>query len=103
MQIQYNQVRRSSCHWPWGGLICVILTVLSIANLQFQVGLFPFPSVQFLRLWQLMSWLKSGHHVVSSFHLAGVSVSAKQLTGYSHSSEYYLQPLKRNQKVLDFA
>ena len=43
MQIQYNQLRRSSCHWPWGGLISVILTVLNIVNLQFQVGLFPFP------------------------------------------------------------
>ena len=45
-------------------------------------------------LYLLMSWLQSGHHVTSFFHLAGVSVSAKQLTRYG--SEYYLYPLRRN-------
>ena len=35
-----------------------------------------------------MSWLQSGHGVVKFFHLVGVSVTVRQLTGYG--SEYYL-------------
>ena len=35
-----------------------------------------------------ISWLQSGHHVVNFFHLVGVSVSIRQLTG--NGSEYYL-------------
>ena len=37
----------------------------------FRVALFPFPWGQFLELWQLMSWLQSGHHEVNFFHLVG--------------------------------
>ena len=59
-----------------GGLISVILIVLGTVNLQFQ-GLFPFPWGQFLELWQLMSWLQSGHNAVHFFYLVGVSVPAK--------------------------
>ena len=32
-------------------------------------------------MWQLMSWLQSGHHVVSFPHLGGL-VSAKELEAY---------------------
>ena len=59
-----------------------------------RVGLLPFLWGQFSELWRLMSRLQSGHHVVKSFHLMGVSVSTGQLTGYG--SEYYLQPLAKN-------
>ena len=58
------------------------------------VDLFPFPWGQFLESWQLMSWLQSGHHVVNFFLLVRVLVSVRQLRG--HSSEYYLQLLRRN-------
>ena len=37
-------------------------------------------------LWQLMSWLQSGHYVV--LYLEGFSVPIRQLIGYG--SEYYL-------------
>ena len=40
------------------------------------------------------SWLQFGYHGVNFFHLSGVSVSTRQLTGYS--SEYCLQLLRRN-------
>ena len=50
--------------------------------------LFPYLWGQFSELWQLMSWLQSGHHVLNFFHLVGVSVSTGQLTGYG--SEYHL-------------
>ena len=59
-----------------------------------RVGLFPFPWGPFLALWQFMSQPQSSHHVADFFHLVGVSVSLRQLTGYG--SEYYLQPLRRN-------
>ena len=38
--------------------------------------------------WSNLSWLQSGHHVINSFHLAGVLVSAKHLRGCD--SEYYV-------------
>ena len=71
-----------------GGLTIIILSVLSTVDLQFQVWFVSIPWGQFSELWQFMSWLQSGHHVVNFFHLVDVSVSAKQLTGYD--SEYYL-------------
>ena len=67
------------------GLTSVILIVLSIACL---ARLFPFPWGQFSELWQLMSWLRSGHNVVNFSHVVRVSVSIRQLTGYG--SEYYI-------------
>ena len=70
-----------------GGLTSFILIVLNTVNLQFQGQLFTFLWGQFLKLWQLMSQLQSGHRVVSVFHLVGVSVSIRQLTAYG--SEYY--------------
>ena len=46
------------------GLTSFILIVLSIVTLQFQ-GLFvPISQGPFSDLWQLISWLQSGHHVV---------------------------------------
>ena len=69
-------------------LTSVILIVLSTVGLQFQGSV----CSQFLEAssWNsgLMSWLQSDHHVVNFFHLMGVSVSVRQLTGYG--SEYYL-------------
>ena len=46
------------------GLISIILIVLGTVNLQFQR---PFVHIcgQFSKLWQLMSWVQSGHHVVN--------------------------------------
>ena len=53
-----------------------------------RISLFPFLRGQYSELWQLMSWLRSGHHVSNFFHLMWFSVSVRQLTGYG--SEYYL-------------
>ena len=47
-----------------------------------------------MELWQLMSWLQSGHHVVN-FYLVGVLVTAKQLNTLSTAFEEELE-------VLDF-
>ena len=71
-----------------GGLPSIILIVLSTVNLQLQGWFVSISLGQFSELWQLMSWLQSGHHAVNFFHPVGVSVSIRQLTG--HGSEYYL-------------
>ena len=71
-----------------GNLTSIILVVLGIVNLQFQG---PFVSIfrgKLLELRQHMSWLQSGHGVVKLFHLVGVSVTVRQLTG--HGLEYHL-------------
>ena len=47
-----------------------------------------------------MSRLQSGHHAVNFFHLVGVLVSIRQLTG--HGSEHYLYPSK-GIKVFDYS
>ena len=47
------------------GLTGIILVVLGTVNLQLGVHFFPFLCSQFLKLWQLMSWTQSGHHVVN--------------------------------------
>ena len=75
--------------WPASSWLFWVRLILSS-----RVGLFLFLWGQFSELWQLMSWLQSGHCVVKFFHLLGVSVSTTQLTGYG--SEYYLKPLRRN-------
>ena len=64
------------------GQISIILIVLSTINLQFQGGFSPFSWGQFSELWHLMSWPQSSYHAVNFFHLAGISVSIRQLTGY---------------------
>ena len=69
-----------------GGLTSIILIVLSTVSLQFQGQFVPISCVQFSELWQLTSWLQSAHHVVNFFHLVGLSISTRQLTGYG--SEY---------------
>ena len=42
-----------------------------------RIGLFPFPWEQFLKLWQLVTRLQSGHHIVNFFHLVEVLVSIR--------------------------
>ena len=53
-----------------------------------RVGFFPFLWGQFSELWQLASWLQSGHHAVNFFHLVGVSVSISQLKDVSQNIAY---------------
>ena len=53
--------------------VVVILIVLSTVNLCSRVGLFSYLCGQSLELWQLLSWLQSGYHVLNFFHLVGVS------------------------------
>ena len=48
-----------------------------------------------------MSWVQVGHHVVNFFHLVGVSVSTRQLTGCG--SECCLLALEQELNVLDYA
>ena len=80
-----NSTARSDSHAEIGHrcLASIIWTVLSTVSLQFQVSVFPFLWGQFSE-----SWLQCGHHVVNFFHLVGVSVSVRQLTGYG--PEIYL-------------
>ena len=70
------------------GLTSVISIVLGTVNLQFQGRFVSISLRPVLGIVAAMSWLPSGHHVVHFFHLAGVSVSIRQLTGYG--SEYDL-------------
>ena len=74
-----NSTARSDSHAEIGHwcLASIIWTVLSTVSLQFRVSVFPFLWGQFSE-----SWLQCGHHVVNFFHLVGVSVSVRQLTGY---------------------
>ena len=46
-------------------LTSIILIVLGIVNLQFLGALVPISLHQFPELWQLMSWVQSGHLVVN--------------------------------------
>ena len=46
------------------GLTSIILVVSGTVIFSSKVSLFPFLWHQFSLLWQLMSWLQSGHHVV---------------------------------------
>ena len=46
-------------------------------------------------MWQLMSWVHSGLHVVNFFHLVGVPAHKRQLR--------ILIALEKELKVLDFA
>lgn len=48
-----------------------------------------------------MSWVPSGHHLVNFFHLVGISISTRQLTG--HGSEYCLLAIEKELKELDYA
>ena len=46
-------------------LVGVILVVLRTVNLQFCCVLVPISLRSILKLWQLKSWVQSGHHVVN--------------------------------------
>ena len=46
------------------GLTSIILVVLGTVNLQFQDPFSPFLWGQFSELWQLLSWVLSGHHAL---------------------------------------
>ena len=48
-----------------GGLTSVLLMVFSTVSLQFQGRFVPISLMPVLELWQLMSWLQSGHRVVN--------------------------------------
>ena len=52
-----------------------------------------------MELWQLMSWLQFGHHVVNFFHMVGVLVSIRQPT--EHGSEYIA--LEKELRVPEYA
>ena len=88
MQKRYSQLWQSS--WSGHEVVCSESSWLFQVPLVFssRVSLSPFLWGQFSELWQLMSWLQAGHHVVKFFHLVWVSVSIRQLTG--HGLEYYL-------------
>lgn len=91
LQKQHCLLWQSSWNWSCSDLISTIL-ILSTVHLQFQ-GRFcscflERVSQALCKMKQLMSWLQSGHHAINCFHLAGVSVSTKQLRGYD--SEYYV-------------
>ena len=47
------------------GLTSIILVVLRTVNLQFCCVLVPISLRSVLKLWQLKSWVQSGHHVVN--------------------------------------
>ena len=47
------------------GLTSVILIVLGTINLQFQGPFVPISLGSVFKLWQLTSWVQSGHHVVN--------------------------------------
>ena len=55
------------------GLTRIILIVLGTVNVQFQVCLFVCLCGLFLELWQLKSWVQSGHPVVN-FSTWGFSI-----------------------------
>ena len=82
-----------------GGLTTVILVVSGTVNLLFQACFyfshFLRPALGIVAV-SVMTTVQSPHS--NFFHLVEVSVSTRQLTGYG--SEYYLQPLRRNQKPL---
>ena len=69
----------------------VILILFSTVHLQHQGQFVPISlrSVLGIVAAHVMA-TTSGHYVVNFFHLVGVSVSIRQLTG--DGSEYYLQP-----------
>ena len=64
----------------FSGLTSIILVVLGKVNLQFREHLFPFLCGQFSELWQLKSWVQSGHHVVTfSTWCFGICTTAPRL------------------------
>ena len=85
-----------------GGLTSRILIILSTVSLfSFSVGLIPFPWGQFSELWQLMSWLQPGHHVVN------LSTWCRGFSIYKTAHRTWLRissiTLEKELKVLDCA
>ena len=71
-----------------------------LAEVQFIFSLLPFPWGHFLELWQLMSWLRSGHDVVN-FSLYGSFGVYK--TAYRRWLRIFSVALEKELEVLDFA
>ena len=71
-----------------GGLTTIILIVLSTASLQFQGQFVPISLRPFLRIVAAYIMATVWSSCINFFHLVGVSVSIRQLTGYG--SAYYL-------------
>ena len=90
-----NSTVGSGSHEIGAAIVWSVSSWLDYVQLIFssRVSLFPFLWGQVSELWQLMSWLQSGHHVVNLFHLVGVPVSTRQLIGYG--SECCLNPWRR--------
>ena len=61
------------------GLTSVISIVLGTVSLQFQGPFVPISLRSILELWQLVSWVQSGHHAVSFLPLGPVIKFLKQL------------------------
>ena len=61
------------------GLTNTILIVLNTVDSKFQGWLVPISLRPVLTTVGALSWLQAGHHAVNLFHLAGVSVSTRQL------------------------
>ena len=71
-------------HVVWSAPSCLF----SVLIFSFSVSFFLFLWGHFSELWQILSWLHSGHLTVNFFLLMQASVSTKQLKRYG--SEYYL-------------
>ena len=77
MQKQYGQLWQSSWNWssvvwpesPWLSWILIVFSS--------RVHLFPFLCSQFSDLWQPVSWLQPGHHVLNFFRLVQFSSVAQ--------------------------
>ena len=91
----YMQKHYSHLQLVISGITGIILVILGTVNVQFQVCLFVCLCGLFLELWQLKSWVQSGHPVVN-FSTWGFSIYR---TGYG--SEFIV--FEKELKVLDYA
>ena len=81
------------------GLPSIILVVLRTVNLQFCCVLVPISLQSILKLWQLKSWVQSGHHVVNfSTWCFGIYKAAHRIWFRILSIA-----LEKKLKVLDYA
>ena len=81
------------------GLTSIIWVVLGTVNLQFWGALAPILHGQFSELWQLKSWVQSGHHVVN-FSTWGFGIYR---TAHRIWFRILSTSLKKELKVLDYA
>ena len=87
--------------WNWSLVVWTPSCWLLAVSLQFQGHLFPFPWGQFSELWQLMSWLQCGHHVVNFFHVVEISETIGEFTGYGRQyAHHYTNNTARSQHVV---